>query len=73
MSFGLSRVENIVELVAVHLDMDGADGRAVGHDAEIAEQLLDRIVGQQRDPVVRLEPALRKNVAKRPAISRNWP
>ena len=54
----LQPLENIVELVAVHLDMDGAERRAVGHDAEIAEQLLDRIVGEQRDPVVRPETAL---------------
>ncbi len=54
----LEPLENIVELVAVHLDVDGADGRAVGHDAEIAEQLLDRIVGKQRDPVVRPKTAL---------------
>ena len=44
--------EDIVELVAVHLDVDGADGRAIGHHAEIAEQMLDRVVGEQRDAVV---------------------
>ena len=44
--------EDIVELVAVHLDMHGADGRPIGHHAEIAGEMLDRIVGQQRHPVV---------------------
>ena len=44
--------EDIVELIAVHLDVDGADGRAIGHDAEIAEQVFDRVVGEQRHPVV---------------------
>ena len=44
--------EYIVELVAVHLDMNGADGRAMAHDAEIAEEMLDRVVGEQRHSVV---------------------
>ena len=50
--------EDVVELIAVHLDMDGADGRAVGHHAEIADQVLDRIVGEQRDAVVAADAAL---------------
>ena len=54
----LEPLENIVELVAVHLDVDGAECRAVGHHAEIAQQLLDRIVGEQRNAVVRPKPAL---------------
>src|SRR6202030_814277 len=54
----LEPLENIVELVAVHLHVDGAERRAVGHDAEITEQLLDRIVGKERNPVVRAEAAL---------------
>ena len=54
----LEPLENIVELVSVHLDVDGAERRAVGHDAEIAQQLLDRIVGEQRNPVVRPKAAL---------------
>ena len=44
--------EDIVELVAVHLDVNGADGRAIAHDAEIAQQMLDRVVGKQRHPVI---------------------
>ena len=38
--------------------MDGADGRARGHDFKISQRLFDRIVGQERDPVVGPEPAL---------------
>ena len=44
--------EDIVELVAVHFDMNGADGRPIAHDAEIAEQMLDGVVGKQRHSVV---------------------
>ncbi len=44
--------EDVAELVAVHLDVHGADGRAVGHDAEIAKEMLDRVVGEQRHAVV---------------------
>ena len=50
--------EDIVELVAVHLHVDRADGRAIGHHAEIAEQMLDRIVGKERHAVVTPDPAV---------------
>jgi hypothetical protein len=49
--------EDVVELVAVHLDVHGADGGPVAHDAEITEQMLDRIVGEQRHPLVGLDAA----------------
>jgi len=42
----LQPFENITELVAVHLDMDGADGRAGCHYAQIADEMFDRIVGE---------------------------
>src|SRR5262245_51696319 len=50
--------EDIVELIAIHLDMDGADRCAVSHDAEIADEMLDRVVGKQRDPIVTADAAL---------------
>ena len=50
--------KNVGELVAVHLHVDGADRGAVGHDADIAEEMLDRIVGKERDSVVPSEAAL---------------
>src|SRR5947209_17822857 len=34
--------------MAVHLDMDGADSRAIGHHAEVANEMLDRVVGKER-------------------------
>ena len=49
--------KNITELIAVHLDMHGADRRAGRQHAEIAEQLLDRVVGKQRDAVIAAEAA----------------
>src|SRR6185437_775582 len=51
-------VENIAELVAVHLDVDGADGGARRHHAQIADEMFDRVIGEQRDPIVGLEAAL---------------
>ena len=54
----LEPFEDIAELIAIHLDVNGANGRARGHDAEIAEQLLDGIVGEKRDAVVRSKAAL---------------
>ena len=49
--------EDIAELIAVHLDMDGANGRPISHHAEIADQVLDRVGGKQRHPVVGAEAA----------------
>src|SRR6516164_1664904 len=37
----LEPIENAGKLIAVHVDMNRADGRARRHDAEIAEQLLN--------------------------------
>jgi hypothetical protein len=51
---------NVAELVAVHFHMDGADRRARRHNTEIAQQLLDRIVRKQRDPIVRSDAAALK-------------
>ena len=50
--------EDVVELIAVHLDMYGADRRAIGHDAEISQEVLDRVVRQERDAVVATDPAI---------------
>ena len=57
--------QDVVELVAVHLDVHGADGRPVGHHAEIADEMLDRVVGEQRDAVVSPSPRRCRNVAMR--------
>ena len=54
----LEPLENIAELIAIHLDVDGANGGAGGHHAEIAEQMFDRIVGKKRNAVVGTEAAL---------------
>ena len=43
-------------MTAVHLDMDGANGRAVRHHAEVADEMLDRVVGEQRHAVAGVEP-----------------
>jgi hypothetical protein len=56
--FRLKPLENIVELIAVHFHVDGADGRARGHHTEIAEQLLDRVIGEKRHTIVRTEIAI---------------
>jgi hypothetical protein len=56
----LEPIENAAELIAVHFHMDGANRRARRHHAEVTEQLLDRIVRQQRDPVVRSDAAARQ-------------
>jgi len=76
----LQHGKDAVELVSVHLDMDGADGGAVGQHAKVGRQMLDRIVGEQRDPVVRadaLVPQMRRDpagqraqlaVGQRPAV-----
>ena len=53
----LKPLENIAELIAVHLDVHGAHRRAGRHHAEIAQQVLDRIIGKERDPVVATESA----------------
>ena len=39
--------DDAVEMAAVHLDMDGADGRPIGHHADIAGDVLDRIAGER--------------------------
>ena len=44
--------EDVVQLVAVHLDVNGADRCPIRHDAEIAEEMLDGVVGEQRHAVV---------------------
>src|SRR4029079_11356492 len=54
---GLEPREYVVELVAVHLDVNGADGRPITHDAEIAEEMLDGVVSKQRHTVVRPDAA----------------
>ena len=53
----LEPLENIAELIAVHLDVHGANGRAGRHHAEITQQMFDRIIGKERDPVVAAESA----------------
>ncbi len=58
--FRFEAIENAGKLITIHFDMDGADGRACRQDAEIAEQLLDGIVGKKRNPVVRPNAALRQ-------------
>ena len=65
----LERRQDVVELVAVHLDMDGADRRAIGEHAEIGRQMLDRIVGEQRDAIVGAD-ALVAQIASRSGRSR---
>ena len=65
--------EDVVELIAVHLDMDRADRRAVADHAEIAEEMLDRIVGKQRHSVVASEPAVAQQSAIRLVNSCNSP
>ena len=44
--------EDVVKLITVHFDVNSADRRTVAHHTEIAEQVLDRVVGKQRGPVV---------------------
>src|SRR5581483_7489261 len=53
----LEALENIAKLVAVHLDVHGADRGAGRHHAEIADEVLDRVVGQERHPVVAADAA----------------
>ena len=50
--------KDVVELVPVHLDVDGADGGAVREGAQVAQQVLDRVVGEERDPIIRANAAL---------------
>ena len=38
---GVERRKNTLEVMAVHLHVDGADGCAIGHDAEVTRQMLD--------------------------------
>src|SRR5215831_8164026 len=40
------------EVAAVHLHMDGADGGAIRHDADIAGDMLDRVGGKERDAII---------------------
>ncbi len=58
--FWFEAIENAGKLIAIHFDVDGADSPACRQDAEIAEQLLDGIVGKERNPVVRPDAALRQ-------------
>src|SRR5262245_4503651 len=53
----LETVKNIGKLGAVHLNMNGADGRTVGERTEIDDKMLDGIVGEERHPVVRSDAA----------------
>src|SRR5215469_7213121 len=55
--FRLEPIKNAAKLIAVHLDMNSADRRARRHDAEIAQQLLDRIVRKEHNPIVRSDAA----------------
>ena len=48
--------EDARKMRPVHLDMDGADRRAIGHDAEIADDMLDRVVRGEHDPVAGRDP-----------------
>src|ERR1019366_8740163 len=65
----IQRRQNLREVAAVHLDMDGADGATISHHAEIADQVLDRVAGEQGDAVVAADAALgqkRRNLPGQP-------
>src|SRR5262249_12553983 len=64
--FRFEAIENAGKLIAVHLDMDRADGRSCRHDAEIAKELLDGIVGKKRDPIVRPDAAAGEKLREGP-------
>ena len=49
---GVQRIQDLFEIDRIHLDMDGADGRAIGHHAYINAEMLDRVVRQHGDAVV---------------------
>src|SRR4051794_35499233 len=57
----LEACKDIVELVPVHLNMNRADRRPIGHHAEVAEEMLDGVVGEQGHAVVRAEVARLEN------------
>ena len=50
--------KNIAELIAVHLHMHGADRCAVSHHAEIGQDMLNEVSGEQRDAVVAANTAI---------------
>ena len=50
--FGVQRIEDLFEIDRIHLDMDGADRRAIGHHADIDAEMLDRVVRQHGNAVV---------------------
>ena len=58
--------QDVAEMARIHLDMDGADGRAGRHRAEIDRELLERVAGEQDDPVVPPDAERRVKRAKTP-------
>src|SRR5271169_3974296 len=43
--------------MAVHLDVNGANGRTISHHTDIAYQVLDRVAGEQSNAVFAADPS----------------
>ena len=48
----IDRRKNSLEMMTIHLDVDGANGRPIRHHPEIARQMLDRIFGEERHAII---------------------
>ena len=44
--------KNVFEMIPIHFDVNGANGRAIRHHPEITGQMLDGVVCEKRHPII---------------------